>query len=98
MNWNVTNLIIQLIAGILGAHGAAAGAKENRFGAVGHTLAGFVGGGLSGTFLQNAVRTVTITGIPLEQTLVERVIIQSIVGAAAGAAAMMLVGFIKNEK
>jgi len=98
MTWTVTNLIIQIIAGILGAHAAATGLKEQSFGAVGHTLAGAAGGAVSGTLLQTAVRTVTVTGIPIEPTTVEQVIIQSIVGAVAGAATMMVIGFIKNPK
>jgi uncharacterized membrane protein YtjA (UPF0391 family) len=98
MTWTVSNLIIQIIAGVLGAHGAAAGLKEHNFGALGHTLAGAVGGTLSGVFLQTVVRSVTVTGIPIEPTLLERVIIQGIVGAAAGAATMMVIGFISNPQ
>jgi hypothetical protein len=98
MTWTLTNLIIQIIAGLLGAHAAATGLKEQSFGVIGHTLAGAAGGAVSGTFLQTVVRSVTITGIPIEPTLVERVIIQGIVGALAGAATMMVIGFIKNPQ
>jgi len=61
MNWTTTNLIIQIIAGILGGHGAAVASKEHSFGALGHTIAGAVGGAVSGYFLQTIVGTV-VTG------------------------------------
>jgi len=50
--WTLTNLLVQIIAGILGGHAAATAAKDHGFGVIGHTLAGAVGGGLSGLFLQ----------------------------------------------
>jgi uncharacterized membrane protein YeaQ/YmgE (transglycosylase-associated protein family) len=52
MTWTFTNLVIQIIAGILGGHAAAAASKEHGFGALGHTIVGAVGGGLSGAFFQ----------------------------------------------
>ncbi len=61
MAWTVTNLVIQIIAGSIGGHAAAAASKEHSFGALGHTIAGAVGGALSGYFLQTIVATV-VTG------------------------------------
>jgi hypothetical protein len=43
MTWTLTNLIVQITGGVLGAHGAARGLKEYKFGALGHTLAGAAG-------------------------------------------------------
>jgi hypothetical protein len=40
MAWTLTNLIIQIIAGLVGAHIAAAAAHEHRFGFWGHTAVG----------------------------------------------------------
>ena len=48
MNWTATNMVIQIIAGVLGAHGAAVAAHEHRFGFLGHTLAGALAGAVSG--------------------------------------------------
>jgi hypothetical protein len=42
MEWTLTNLWIQIVAGILGGHAAAAATKEYSFGALGHTLAGMI--------------------------------------------------------
>ncbi len=56
MTWTV--LVIEIIAGIVGAHAISATAKEHSFGAIGHTVAGAVGGAISGYFLQTLAATV----------------------------------------
>jgi hypothetical protein len=48
MEWNLTNLAVQTVAGFLGAHGAASAAHEHRFCILGHSLVGMVCGALSG--------------------------------------------------
>ena len=58
MTWTVTNLVIEIIAGIVGAHAISAAANEYAFGAIGHTIAGAVGGAFSGYFLQTLAATV----------------------------------------
>ena len=58
MTWTVTNLVIEIIAGIVGAHAISAVAKEHSFGVIGHTIAGAVGGAFSGYFLQTLAATV----------------------------------------
>ena len=58
MNWTFTNLIIEIIAGIVGGHIAALAAREHSFGALGHTITGAIGGTVSGVFLQTLVATV----------------------------------------
>jgi len=47
MTWTVTNLIIQIIAGIAGGHAAAAAVHDHKFGALGHTIAGAAGGAVA---------------------------------------------------
>jgi uncharacterized membrane protein YeaQ/YmgE (transglycosylase-associated protein family) len=67
MTWTVTNLVIQIIAGTLGDHAAAAAAKEHTFGLLGHTIAGAAGGTLGGLLLQTVAATViTSTGAVTE--------------------------------
>ena len=61
MEWTTTNLIVQALAGFVGAHCAAAALHDHRFGAVGHSLVGLVTGALSGYFLQVQALTV-VTG------------------------------------
>jgi len=50
----LTNVFIQIVAGILGGHAAAAAANEHSFGVFGHTIVGAGGGCLSGLFLQTS--------------------------------------------
>lgn len=97
-DWTITNLIIQAIAGILGAHGAAAVAHEHRFGFIGHTLVGLVAGAVSGFFLQRiAMTTVYGTGDAMPVSIAEIGILQALTGAVAGGIAMFVVGFLRYE-
>jgi ABC-type uncharacterized transport system permease subunit len=99
MTWTATNLVIQIIAGILGGHGVAVAAKEHSFGALGHTIAGAVGGAVSGYFLQTIVGTVvTGTGdIQQDADLVTQWVLQGLAGLAAGGIVTMAVGFLKHS-
>ena len=98
-DWTVTNLIIQALAGTLGAHGAAAASHEHRFGFVGHSLAGLVAGALSGYFLQEIANTTVFGsgGEAMPASAVEIAIVQGLMGAVVGGIAMMLVGLIRQE-
>ena len=62
MEWTLTNLVVQIVAGFLGAHGAASAAHEHKFGFLDHSLAGVVCGALSGYFLQ--IQIILITVVP----------------------------------
>jgi hypothetical protein len=98
MTWTFTNLVIQIIAGILGGNAAAAASKEHSFGALGHTIVGAVGGGLSGAFFQTLVGTMVTAGGNLnEPTAVEQAVLQGLTGAAAGGILTLVLGFIKNS-
>jgi uncharacterized membrane protein YeaQ/YmgE (transglycosylase-associated protein family) len=98
MTWTVANLVIQIIAGILGGHGAALAAKEHSFGALGHTIAGAVGGAFSGYFLQILVATVvTATGeVQQDADVVTQSVLQGLAGLAAGAVFTLAVGLLKH--
>jgi len=100
MNWTTTNLIIQIIAGILGRHGAAVASKEHSFGALGHTIAGAVGGAVSGCFLQTIVATVVNASgeVQHDADLVTQWILQGLAGFAAGAVLTMVVGLLKTQR
>jgi uncharacterized membrane protein YeaQ/YmgE (transglycosylase-associated protein family) len=97
MTWTFSNFLIHIGAGILGAHAVASALHDHRFGFVGHTLAGLLGGILSGYFFQElAVTMVTASGSLNEPTLGENIILQALAGAASGACAMLFVGFAKH--
>ncbi len=98
MPWSFTNVLIQFIAGIFGGHAAAVAAKEHSFGAVGHTIVGAVGGGVSGLLLQTfAATVVTATGSLNEPRPVEQFMLQAFAGAVAGGIATLIVGFLKHS-
>jgi len=99
MSWTVTNLIIEIIAGIVGAHAISAAAKEHSFGAIGHTIAGAVGGAFSGYFLQTLAATVVDSTGQAEQDadLITQWLLQSLTGLAAGAILTMAIGFAKHS-
>jgi hypothetical protein len=98
MTWTFTNLTIQLIAGILGGHAAAGASREHAFGALGHTIIGALGGGLSGLFLQTLINTmVTGAGGLTEPTAVQQAVLQGLTGGVAGGILTLVVGFIKHS-
>ena len=97
MSWTLTNLIIQAVMGILGAHVAAIAAREHGFGFIGHTLVGLIGGAVSGYFLQTlAVTMVTGNGSLNEPTVAENIILQGLAGAGVGGCLMLIVGLVRH--
>jgi len=97
--WTSTNLIIQIIAGLVGAHIAAAAAHEHRFGLWGHSLVGLVSGALGGFFLQTySITVVTGSGSLNVPTNAEVFAIEFLTGATVGGIAMLAVGFFVSER
>ena len=95
--WSSTYLVIQIVAGVFGGHAAASAMHDHGFGFVGHTLAGAVGGFLSGCFLQTlAVTMVSANGSINEHSVVTDVFLQVLLGAIAGAIAMGIGGIVKH--
>jgi uncharacterized membrane protein YeaQ/YmgE (transglycosylase-associated protein family) len=96
MTWTVTNFIIQVIAGIVGGHAAAAAVHDHKFGALGHTIAGAAGGAITGLLLQSVVATVE-AGMFGTPSTVELAVGEAVVGFAAGALTTLIVGLFKKE-
>ena len=96
MTWTVTNLVIEVVAGILGGHALAIAMQEHSVGALGRTIAGAIGGGISGCFLQTAAPVLVTGGGALNvPRLFDQALIHSLTGAVAGGIVMLMVGFFK---
>lgn len=98
MTWTLTNLVIEIIAGIAGGHAIATVVKEHGFGALGHTVTGALGGAFSGYFLQTlAALVVDSTGEAYQGAdQPTQWFIQAVAGMVAGAALTMAIGFAKH--
>jgi hypothetical protein len=95
MEWTTTNLVLQTVAGLAGAHFAATALHDHRFGFLGHSLVGLIAGALSGYFLQvQALTVVTGSGSLNEPRIVEVFVIEGLTGAVVGAIAMAAVGML----
>jgi len=99
MEWTFANVIIQTVAGLIGANIAAAAAHEHRFGFWRHSLVGLASGALGGLFLQKYASTmVTASGSLNEPGAAQIFAAEALTGAAIGAIAMLAVGFILYER
>ena len=98
MTWTITNLVIELVAGIIGGLATAGVAKEHSFGAFGHAVVGALGGALSGYFLQmRVIAVVDFNGdVRLPSDQVTQWFVQAIAGLVAGAILVMAVGLAKH--
>jgi hypothetical protein len=97
-DWSFTYFLVQVLAGLLGAHLAAFAAHEYRFGLLGHSLVGLVTGALGGLFLQRPVMTiVTAAGDAMPITKVEALMSQATLGLVCGGIVMFAVGFVRDE-
>lgn len=94
----MANLVVQIAAGFLGAHGAASATHEHKFGLLGHSLVGVTCGALSGYFLQTVLITVvTGSGSVMTPRLADVFITQALAGAVIGAMGMFAVGFALRQ-
>jgi hypothetical protein len=97
MMWSTTNLVIQVIGGILGAHATATLGKEYSLGARGRTLVGAISGAVSGCFFQTLAATmVTGAGALQKPSIVDNVVIQGLTGAVGGGIVILLVSFLRH--
>ena len=95
MEWTITNLILQTVGGLAGAHFAATALHDHRFGMLGHSLVGLLAGALSGYFIQLLVLTVvTGSGSLNEPRNVDIFVIEGLTGMVVGGIAMAAVGMM----
>jgi hypothetical protein len=88
------NLIIQIIAGIIGGNAAGSGMKNISLGAAGNTIAGALGGLGGGQLLELIIPA--LQGAAGGGTDIGSVIGQLVGGGAGGAILTAIVGAIKN--
>jgi hypothetical protein len=95
--WTLWGFVVQIVAGFFGAYAAAGVSHEHRFGFIGHSLAGIVGGALSGAFLQSAA-TLILNGGGAENSssAAEIAVIHVLTGGVAGAIAMFAVAIVRK--
>ena len=99
MEWTTTNLTVQALAGLAGAHCAAAALQDHRFGATGHSLVGLIAGALSGYFPQiQALTVVTGGGSRNQPRVAEIFVIEGLTGAVVGGIAMAVVGMLLEAR
>jgi hypothetical protein len=96
MTWTMTNLVIEIIAGIAGAHIVANATREYSFGAPGRSMVGAIGGCVSSYFL-NALSAMVVNGSEVlnEPRLLDQMVAHSLTAAATGGILMLIVGFVK---
>jgi len=99
MIWNYTNLMIQIVGGLLGAHAAATlTTRDQGFGGFGHSVVGMLAGTVSSCFLQAlADPLVAPGGGPTGPPPIES-ILQGLVGAFSGAILVLAIELLKREQ
>jgi hypothetical protein len=92
---NLTALIIQLIAGALGANAVGNAAKDYNLGPLGNTIAGALGGGIGGQILNAALG---IGGAAATSGMDFGSIISAFAtGGVSGGITALIIGFIKSR-
>lgn len=95
--WTFWGLAVQIVGGFFGAHAAASVSHDHRFGFIGHSIAGIIGGALSGAFLQStAITILNGGGGENPSTAAEIAFIHALTGGVVGAIAMFAVGIFKR--
>ena len=90
----VTNLIIQLISGVVGGNAAGAALKDYNLGNLGNTIAGAIGGVGGGQILQALVPAIaSAAGGELD---LGAIVGQMVVGGAGGAILTVIAGLVKS--
>jgi uncharacterized membrane protein YeaQ/YmgE (transglycosylase-associated protein family) len=92
MSGTLINLIIQIIAGVVGGHAAGATLKDFTLGRIGNTIAGAIGGAAGGSLLQEMIPTLASAASNVD---IMALIGQVIGGGVGGAILTVLAGVTK---
>jgi len=89
--------VIEIIAGIAGAHIVAIAARESSFGALGRSVVGAIGGFVGGYFLNTAMVVNGSNGVN-ESRLLDQAIAHSLTAAAIGGILMLAISFVAGHR
>ena len=92
MSGVVVDLIIQIIAGVIGGHAAGAVSKDYTFGAIGNTIMGAIGGVIGALVLQAAVPALAGSAGSVD---IEALVGQVIGGGVGGFLLTVIAGVMK---
>jgi hypothetical protein len=90
----IINLIIQIVAGIIGGHGVGKAMQNVDLGPLGNTIAGAIGGVGGGQILQ--VLIPALAGAAGGGLDIGSIVGQLVGGGASGAVLTIIIGLIKN--
>jgi hypothetical protein len=92
----MTNLAIEIIAGIAGAHIVAIAAREYSFGALGRSVVGAIGG-VGGHFF-NAAMVVNGSNALYQSRLLDQAVADSLTAAATGGLLILAISFVAGDR
>jgi uncharacterized membrane protein YeaQ/YmgE (transglycosylase-associated protein family) len=97
MTWTMTNLMIEMVAGIVGAHVVAIAAREYRFGALGRSVVGAVGGYVGG-YLLDAAMVLNGSNALYVSRLLDQTMAHSFTAAATGGILILAISFVAGYR
>ena len=92
----IVNLIIQLIAGVVGGNAAGAALKDYNLGGVGNTIAGAIGGVGGGQLLQALIPAIAAAAGGTGGLDIGALLGQIVGGGAGGAILTVIAGLVKS--
>ena len=93
---SIINLIIQLVAGVVGGNAAGAALKDYNLGGVGNTIAGAIGGVGGGQLLQALIPAIAAAAGGTSGLDIGALLGQIVVGGAGGAILTVIAGLVKS--
>ena len=97
MAWTMTNLMIEIIAGIVGAHIVAIAARAYRFGARGRSVVGAIGGYVGG-YLLDAAMVLNGSNALYVSRLLDQTMAHTLTAAATGGILILAISFVAGSR
>ena len=97
MTWTMTNLVIEIIAGIVGAHIVALEARGSNFGALGRSVVGAIGGYVGG-YLLDAAMVLNGSNALYVSRLLDQTMAHSFTAAATGGLLILAISFVAGYR